>query len=75
MMAEIINGMTAKELTKRLLLGHHIFIKDLSGKIRRGDRQFVHIAVRNAQDNDLLVRVLKDELQKSSEYEKTGGSQ
>nr|WP_302135347.1 aminotransferase class I/II-fold pyridoxal phosphate-dependent enzyme [uncultured Schaedlerella sp.] len=63
MMAEIINGMTAKELTKRLLLGHHIFIKDLSGKIRRGDRQFVRIAVRNAQDNDRLVRALKDELQ------------
>ncbi len=63
MMAEIINGMTSKELTKRLLLGHHIFIKDLSGKINRGNRQFVRIAVRNAQDNDRLGQALKDELQ------------
>lgn len=63
MMAEIINGMTSKELTKRLLLGHHIFIKDLSGKINRKNRQFVRIAVRNAQDNDRLGQALKDELQ------------
>lgn len=61
-MAEIINGMTSKELTKRLLLSHNIFIKDLSGKIKCKNRQFVRIAVRNTQDNDRLLKALVSEL-------------
>lgn len=56
---EILNGVTAKELTKRLLLEHNLFIKDLSGKIKQDGRQFVRIAVRAERDNQLLVNALK----------------
>lgn len=56
---EILNGVTAKELTKRLLLEHNLFIKDLSSKIKQDGRQFVRIAVRAERDNQLLVNALK----------------
>ena len=57
---EIVNGMTAKGLTKRLLLEHNLFIKDLSDKIKLESRQFVRIAVRDKEDNQLLVKALKN---------------
>lgn len=60
-MVEIVNGMTAKELTRRLLLKHNLFIKDLSGKINRGKRQFVRLAVRNIEDNQKLLEALRKE--------------
>lgn len=59
-MAELTNGMTAGELTRRLLTRHGILIKDLSGKCRGG--QFVRLAVRNMEDNDRLILALKKEL-------------
>lgn len=62
-MVEVMNGMTSRELTKRLLLGHHIFIKDLSDKIQKDGRQFLRIAVRDAKDNGKLVKALQEELQ------------
>ena len=62
-MAEITNGMTSGELTKRLLLGHHIFIKDLSDKIKKEGRQFLRIAVRDSKDNHKLIESLQKELQ------------
>ena len=57
-MAEIVNGMTAKELTRRLLIGHNLFIKDLSGKIPDGERQYIRLAVRTEEDNRKLVGAL-----------------
>ena len=56
-MAEIINGMTAKQITQRLLRDN-ILIKDLSEKIG-GSRQFVRIAVRNTADNDSFIRSIE----------------
>ncbi|XCP84201.1 aminotransferase class I/II-fold pyridoxal phosphate-dependent enzyme [Roseburia hominis] len=61
-MVEITNGLTAKELTKRLYLKYSLFIKDLSGKIHRDNRQFIRLAVRNSEDNNKLVKALKNEL-------------
>jgi len=58
-MIEILNNVTAKELTKRLLLQYNIFVKDLSTKIVDNNRQFIRIAVRNERDNDRLINVLK----------------
>lgn len=63
-MAEIVNGMTAKELTRRLLVKHNLFIKDLSDKIKKGNRQFVRLAVRSAEDNEKLLEALRKELVK-----------
>ena len=61
-MIELTGGISSKELTKRLLLGHNLFIKDLSGKIKKDNRQFIRVAVRNTEDNDKLVEALKQEL-------------
>lgn len=57
-MIELVNGMTAKALTKKLLIEHNLFIKDLSAKIKQG-KQFIRIAIRNTEENDQLYRALK----------------
>ncbi len=62
-MVEIMNGMTAMELVKILLLKYNLFIKDLSKKIQIDDRQFIRIAVRNSEDNEKLVTALKEVFQ------------
>lgn len=61
-MVEITGSIGAKELTKRLLFGHNLFVKDLSPKIQRDGRQFLRIAVRNGQDNDRLVQAMEEEM-------------
>lgn len=58
--AELTGGVTAKELTRRLLINSKLLIKDLSAKLKNG--QYVRIAVRNAQDNERLINALKKEL-------------
>lgn len=62
-MAEITNGMSAGELTERLLTKHNLLIKDLSSKILRDGRQFIRLAVRNEADNEVLLEALRRELQ------------
>ena len=58
-MAEIVNGVTAKELNMELLDRYNILIKDLTEKIKDNDRQYVRIAIRNTEDNDKLINGLK----------------
>ncbi len=60
-MTELVNGQTARELTKVLLLRHNIFIKDLSKKVNGG--QYLRLAVRNEADDDRLIAALRQELQ------------
>lgn len=60
-MAELTGGITARELTVRLLKKHNILIKDLSAKLG-GKGQYIRIAVRDAKDNDRLTQALKQEL-------------
>ena len=62
-MVEITNGMSSAELTKRLLIQRHIFVKDLSDKVKKEGRQFLRIAVRDAADNHKLIEALQKELQ------------
>lgn len=62
LMVEITNGMTAKELTKVLLLKYNLFIKDLSKKVKRGEKQFIRLAVRNDIDNEKLIKALREVL-------------
>lgn len=57
-MAEIEGTMTPRELMKRLLIDHEIFIKDLSSKTNGG--KYVRIAVRDTEDNDRLIEALKE---------------
>lgn len=62
-MIEITNGMSARELTKKLLFQHNLFVKDLSAKIIGTGRQFLRVAVRNTEDNDRLIQALKREME------------
>ncbi len=59
---ELKGDLSARALTKKLLIDHDILIKDLSGKIKKDGRQFVRIAIRNRADNEKLVAALKKEL-------------
>lgn len=62
-MVEITSGMSARELTKKLLFRHNLFVKDLSAKITGTNRQFLRIAVRSTEDNDKMIQALKQELE------------
>ena len=53
-MAELTDGTTAKELTKKLL-AEHLLIKDLSKKT---GGEYIRIAVRDAKDNQKLINAL-----------------
>lgn len=61
-MVEIKNGITACELTKRLLVKHDILIKDLTPKVNKERKEFIRLAIRQKEDNDILLEALKDEL-------------
>ena len=61
-MLELTDGISAKELTKKMLIKYNLFIKDLSNKICDDQRQFVRIAVRNMEDNNVLLDALGKEL-------------
>ena len=61
-MLEITCGLTAKELTKTLLINYNLFIKDLSSKIKLENKQYIRVAVRNEEDNARLVDALRKEL-------------
>jgi len=63
LMLEITNGMSAKELTKKLLINYDLIIKDLSGKIVLDNRQYIRVAVRNEEDNAKLVEALRKEME------------
>ena len=54
---ELINGMSAVDFTRRLLVEGNILVKDLSEKIKSG--QFVRIAIRTKEDNDRLLDVMR----------------
>ncbi len=62
-MIEIVGGISAREMTKKLLFQHDLFVKDLSAKITGTKRQFIRVAVRSAEDNDKLVRALEMEME------------
>lgn len=56
-MCEIRNGMSSAQITRKLLAEHHIFIKDLTSKIKNG-KQYIRLAVRKEEENEILARTL-----------------
>ena len=54
-----LNSITARELTDKLFAQYNLFIKDLTAKIHRDNKQYVRIAVRDTDDNNKLVAALK----------------
>lgn len=61
-MIEIVNGMSAKELTKILMNKHNLLIKDLSQKIKMDGKQFIRVAVKKKKENLKLIYGLKEVL-------------
>lgn len=59
-MAELTGEITSKALTIELLKKYNIIIKDLSSKINRDGKQYVRIAVRNTEDNNILAAALSE---------------
>jgi histidinol-phosphate/aromatic aminotransferase/cobyric acid decarboxylase-like protein len=53
------NNLKAYDLTKKLLRNNQIYIKDLTGKSGFESKECVRIAVRNKNDNNLLIDALK----------------
>ncbi len=62
LMVEITNGMSAAELTRRLILKHNILIKNLFSKVNHNGRQYIRLAVRCKEENDRLIEALIQEL-------------
>lgn len=55
-----VKGLSSKELTRRLLTEYGIFIKDLSSKVKsKNDCDYIRVAVRDKEDNNLLISALK----------------
>lgn len=61
-MCELNGEMSARELTKLLLVKKDILIKDLTSKINKAgvQGQFVRIAVRTKEDNNRLVNAISE---------------
>lgn len=57
-LVRLTGNMTARELTKKLLVEYNLLIKDLSKKLKRTD--CVRIAIRNKADNDKLLVAMKE---------------
>lgn len=58
LMVEIKGGMSSKELTRKLLINHNLFIKDLTGKVDYEGKQYIRLAVRDEADNAKLIQAL-----------------
>jgi len=58
-MCEVLGGYSAEELSKTLLHEHNILIKDLSAK-KGIDGQYIRVAVRTREENNLLVASLNN---------------
>lgn len=56
-MVELVDGLSSTAITRELLTEKGIFVKDLAGKL--GGKQYLRIAVRNSEDNDMLISALE----------------
>lgn len=59
-MVELAETISPKQLLKNLLIKYNLLIKELTTKTN--GRNYLRLAVRNAQDNDVLLAALKKEL-------------
>jgi histidinol-phosphate/aromatic aminotransferase/cobyric acid decarboxylase-like protein/choline kinase len=61
-----LQGISAPELTERILDEHEIFIKDLMGKTGIPNDSFIRIAIRDMEDNNKFASGLKELLSRRS---------
>lgn len=59
-MVELEEGISPKDLLKRLLIKHNLLIKELTTKTN--GRNYLRLAVRNTEDNDVLIKAMNEEL-------------
>ena len=59
-MVELEEGVSPKDLLKRLLLKHNLLIKELTTKTN--GRNYLRLAVRNTEENDILIAAMRKEL-------------
>lgn len=57
---EITSKYTSAELTKLLLEHHNIMVKDCDSKNGLKGRNFIRVSVRGTEDNDQLIKVLRE---------------
>ena len=60
LLIELTSGITAFELTEKLLNRHNILIKDLTSKL--GNDRFIRIAIKDTAENDKFLEALKESL-------------
>lgn len=60
-MVELDENISPKELLKVLLIKHNLLIKELTTKTN--GRNYLRLAIRNTEDNNALIRALKEELE------------
>lgn len=60
-MVELDKGISPKELLKKMLIKYNLLIKELTTKTN--GHSYLRLAVRNTEDNNLLISALKKELQ------------
>lgn len=60
LLIELTSGITAFELTEKLLNRHNILIKDLTSKL--GNDRFIRIAVKDTAENDKFLEALQESL-------------
>ena len=59
-LCQVTDRFTARELTALLLNGHNILIKDCENKTGLAGKNFIRLAVRSKEDNDLLIEALRN---------------
>ncbi len=59
-MVELLEGLSPKVLLKKLLIKHNLLIKELMTKTN--GRDYIRLAVRNPEDNNVLLEALRKEL-------------
>ena len=59
-MIELLNA-SVVDITKKLLSGYNILVKDLYEKLN--GKEYMRIAIRNREDNEKLVKALKEILE------------
>lgn len=61
-MAEILGGFTADDLSSTLYGKYNTYIKDLSSKTNYTGKQYVRLTVRTSEDNEYLLKSLREVL-------------
>jgi len=60
-MVELEEGISPKELLKKLLIRYNLLIKELTTKTN--GRNYLRLAIRNTEDNNVLIKAIKAELE------------